>query len=350
MNSKPRRIAVAVMLGVALLAGIDRVRSEIVLFRLTQGASHSPDFPRPSLQERIAYARRANQFDRIWSARGQRDVTAELVPFLQDPDDYLRRRAARSLGLLESPAAVAPLEAALRSPRLRTNGPLGALEHTQLQLALGRIRSRGVHGTARVTAVAGSVGLSLSDLARLSQKINGPERSAHLSGTPGDLVIQEIVELLYMLAKRNEDISPVTARLTLTPGQQLTLQGAVLPPEQEIRLYLDYLSQRSVLNGDERVVEQRLLALGPQATELILQRLGEMWRHPEQYRQPRSYKLVFGLAQETRDPRVRPLLEQFRQSMNPRIRHYAELALQSIERRERERQELERLSASEPTP
>jgi hypothetical protein len=348
MSSKWRKLTVAGVLGTVLLAGVHRARSEFVVYRLTQPGPHLSHIPLPSPQERVAYARRSDQFNRIWSARSQRDVAAELIPYLQDPDEYLRIRAARALGLLESPAAEAPLAARIKE--MQPDTPWEAVELVKLQLALGRIRARNLRGEARVTRVIQSVGLSLPDLGRVTERINGPQRSASSTGTPGYAVVQDVVELLYAMAKRGEDIRPVTARLTLTPAQQLTLQGAPMPLEQEITLFLDYLSQLSVLNGDHRVVEERLLGLGSKAKERIIQRLDEMRRHPEQYRQPGSYAVLFRLAVETGDPRIPGLVQLFERHAHPDIRYDAEQTLKSIERRKREREELERLSASQPTP
>jgi hypothetical protein len=91
MKSRNRvlKVAVAIVGLVAVLAGASWVRSEFMLRTLTH-SENARRGPRLTAQERKDRQQRNRRFDNLWLAHRQRDVSAELLPFVQDPSERLR--------------------------------------------------------------------------------------------------------------------------------------------------------------------------------------------------------------------------------------------------------------------
>ena len=352
------------------VAAAQDTRSEPVarserLASLIQGAAHGHGKPisRPTVP---GYWKRRRHFDRLWAARLQRNMAADLLPFLQGPDVDLRQRAVQGLGRLESSQAEAPLSRLLQEREKLSDEQLQMLKDRQkplkdakdgerylsdqkrfedngkrlrqsglpplvLQLALGRIRSRDFKGQEKVGAFAKSIGLSWDEVIQLSEKVNNPRDRAG-EETPGYQIMEEVVDLLYTMRKRGEDISALQRPLTLNPVQELKLQAASLPVEQEIKLILDYLAQRPAVTSDELNLTGYLVALGVPAKEQVLQRLKDMKRQPERYlRGNHGYSIVFDTAAEMGDRRALPLLKHFERDTDRWVSSNAEQARQRLE-------------------
>lgn len=320
-------------MGVAAVAAgfavVQRVRSDWTVGRLVRARERSST-PFRNRAERDAWRQQYRRFCNLWLERHQRDITADLLPCLEEPGPVvLRERAARALGRLESPAAEAPLAALLQRVQRSDRTEEEAVPIHTVELALARIRSRAQPVAARVEALARSVGLSTSDLSLLSQRVNDSRSDA--AGTPGYETIEEVVDLLYSLGKRGADIHPLTERLVLSPAQQVKLKAASLPLEQEVTLLLNHLSNVSVLKGDDYVLMHHLVGLGPIASQLLIQRLDEMWHQPSRYPQPRGHKVLFRAVALTADEEAVPVLRQFGRHPNQYISAQARIAIQDIQ-------------------
>jgi uncharacterized protein YigA (DUF484 family) len=333
-NTRIWQLAIISLLGIVVVASAAQLRRQWVVGRLMHTRERSSGTLFRSRTEVDAWKQRYRQFCNLWLARHQRDITAELLPFLDEPGPVtLRERAARALGRLENPVVEATLAARLQ--QMQQNAE--AVRHKQipvhtLQLALGRLRSRHQRGAARVEAVARSVGLSIADLSLLSQRVNDPRARDHAAGSPGGEIIKEVVDLLYAMGKRGENIQPFAARLVLTPAQQVKLRAAMLPLDQEITVILDYGAQLSVVRGeDEELAEHHLVGLGPRATEHIIQRLRAFTSQRHQYGE-RGYVTLFRAANLTGDRRAIPLLKQLEEDPDAELRYFAQQARQALER------------------
>ena len=163
---------------------------------------------------RAAWPAQNRQLAQLWLAREQRDVTPELLQLLQSsqhPD--IRRRTVRALGRLEKPASLTPLQEwqkALTPAEQEATSPT-------LPLALGRIQNHALTGQQKLDAVAKSVGLSWSEVVRLSQKVNAPK--AYAQGTPADQIVDEIISVLYTMGKKGEQVQKLSSALTLSQPQ-----------------------------------------------------------------------------------------------------------------------------------
>ncbi|HEX8235311.1 MAG TPA: hypothetical protein VF600_05100 [Abditibacteriaceae bacterium] len=305
--------------------------NEAVVQSLTQGQSHSEG---EAIQdaERPALMLKRRHFIAAWRARHERKVDDEIIPYLQDPKTALRVRAARALGRLESPQAENALLALLQRMKeeAATRNPSGVREQTVL-LALARIRSRNLRGKARVDAVVQSVGLTLADLSLLSQKVNGVER-AWTKGSPGDEIVDEVVDVLYAMGKRGENIEAMNRdlKLKLTEPQQVKLQGAALPENEEIQLILDYLSKPRVLTPDVYDLAYNHLAnLGPVVLTRVMQRLQDLRRRDAA--RGAANELLIGILSNIGDRRVLNVLKEFEQDPNSELRQNARWAQEKIE-------------------
>lgn len=331
------KLAGATALGVLSVFSIGRMHSEWVLRRLTRQVEHSYNGFQPrnlrTVQQFVAWKKAARQqayrFQSLRLASSQRDIANEVITHLHDPDaPALRLRAVKLLGRLETPKAEAPLEAldALSKEdeaELRKHPntskewqslPFGT--HHTLHLALGRIRARNLRGRAKVEAVAKEVGLSWGEVVRLSYKVNDPVEGRYASSTPGYEIVDEIVDVLYTMGKRGENIGSFANTLTLREAQKIKLQGASLQLEQEVKLILDYLSLIDIERSGDADLGEHLVDLGPQAAELLLQRLGNMKKYPRQYPQHLGHIFLFRAAANFGDHRFLPLLRYFENSDN----------------------------------
>jgi hypothetical protein len=342
MNADKKRklAAIAVASVVVLITGVNWIHSEAEMSRklepLMQSAGEHLSVGFRSGEEQAAFERRRLAFESMWKARDERDVAAELLPFLSDPSENLRVRAVRALGHLESAQAEAPLQALLdKSGKAR--GPqyeaVRGVASVTLRLALGRIRSREQKGEPRIAALAKSVGLTPAELVGLSQRINS-RQGRYDAGSAADQIVEEIVDALYAMIKRGDNVSGVVKRLTLNPAQRVKLETAALPPEQEVEMLLDYLEQREIVTGDEMELGKHLSGMGPQAANQVLARLEQMQQQPKQIK-GRGYSVLFDAVAEMKGPEALPLLRRFEQNSFDRwIPHYAKLARQEIEREE----------------
>lgn len=281
----------------------------------------------------------------LWQHRGKRDISNELLPLLDKPDFQIREFAVRALSKLESPAAERPianlrvkqqqeLQAYLNARRLyesrrNSNNPImrwpvesRQISELTLRMALARIHSRNLKGQAKVEAISKEIGIPWPKLVEGSHTINGKYRF-YAYGSVGSQVIREIVDVLYTMKRRGEDINGVASDLILNPTQKIRLKGAALPEKEEAELLLDYVMPMRSITAETMPVSDYLCMLGQPAVEPVLSRLQDMKDHPQTYENTHGYGLLFLAADSLADPRVLPLLRHFENSKTNRVGHYA---------------------------
>ncbi len=311
---------------------IQRVQSVRKVEALLQSESSCPGVPKPPSYDPIKQAERtehARALYELWKARDQRDVTAEVAPFLQDGNQNLRESAMRILARLNTPAA----ETALINS-------FGVMEDDDIssdvfpiswRMTLKRAQTRNLKGWAKVNAVAGSAGLSFNEVVLLSEKINDKAKSRR-SGTQGYIVMCEIIDLLDSMARKGENIEPFANQLTLNSAQKVKLQGVALPRDQELKLIIDHvLSQNKVGINEEELGTNYLLSLGQPATEAILTSLQAVQQQQKNFKSAGLVTLMRAAAL-TEDSRSLSLLKSFENNPDPKIRYYAMQSREAIER------------------
>lgn len=327
MRIRKVKVLLPVALCGILLVGSIMWRREVKVNKLLpQGESARRSSHRFTRQERIEYAKRRELFEQLLRSRHQRDVSVDLAALLNDPvtkdlAPNLRVRVVRALGRLENPS----VQSALVSASQETQGA-GAENKSddalqmQSQLALGRTRGRDLQGSQKINALLGEAGLSFGDVARLSQKINSdPNRpvSIHYEGTPGYAALDETVDVLYEMGKNGEDIGSWQNQLTLRKAQELMLQGAALPEQQEIDLLLDHLGQVKVYTDGE--LAEHLIDVSPVASSsAAIERLKDLRDHPDKYREAACYAF-FRIPESLKDRRAIPVLKQVRQMFSEKV-------------------------------
>lgn len=325
---KTQRLKMAVVVAVFVLGGtylVGASRGRYGNADMNKLLQALPDYKhrtrhRNEAEER-AWLERNWRFANLWLARKEKDIVPEIIPFLDDPDEDLRERAAKALGRLGDVRAEAPLQQKLEQVQQiqsSTNDEAGRMVPEQtLRLALGRIRARDLKGQAKLDKVAESVDLTYAGVARLAQliqaqyKSENPDERRQAGEGQGAAVVLEFVDLLYAMGKNGENIENFEpTRLAFGPALAMKLKAATLPLEQEIQLILDYTAQPKGGAFDPSY----LVGLGPRATEMIVQRLADMHRTPQQYnlntRGAVGPTYLFDAAAMTGDPRVIPLLQQ----------------------------------------
>ena len=298
------------------------------------------------------WMQRRRRFLDLYIARHERDVVPELIPFLEDEDEHMRNQAAQILGELEDARAEASLQAKLRqvetyNARLKKSieknpnddNPLlheKLIGTRTLKLALGRIRSRDLHGLAKLNKVAQSIDLTYDEVIQLTQRLEAlytsqvPAERRQAAQSPAKEVALEFVNLLHDMGRRGEDIQNLKAdKMAFGPLIEMRLRGATMPLDEEIKMVLDHATSPQGGVFDPLY----LLGLGPRAVEMLVQRLKDIAHDPAKYHlgEPQAlnngYVQLFRAAALTGDPRVIPLLEQLTKHSNSKVRSYAEQTL-----------------------
>lgn len=293
-----------------------------------QIAGHIADVDGGGPEELRKRTRNKWRYLRVWFGRDQHDVSGEITEFLDPSDTQLAVRASRALARLERPGA----ESALKETQQHLTPFKKQFLEIPLRSALARIQTRQLRGSTRIEAVSRDFDLSLNGLAELSRRVNAPK--AMLGGTKGAQILEEIVDLLYSMADRGENIDRIVQRLTLHPAHMTRLRAAPLPVKQEAQMILDYLSQVEMQTGpDNDLANVYLIELGPQVNDVIVKALEDVARHPEKYsgRKPnpsypgshfeqQSYRSIFEAAASSGDERTVPLFQQIEGAKQPHLR------------------------------
>ena len=308
MKNKKRLVGIGAV-SVALLVTLWG-QSEWKVRQLSQPQAHLNARP-VSPQLRAAWPAQNQQLAQLWLARQQRDVTPELLQLLQSsqhPD--IRRRTVRALGRLEKSATLAPLQTWQKT---LTPAEQEALSPT-LPLAIGRIQSHDLIGQKKLDAVAKSVGLSWGEIVRLSQKVNAPK--AYAQGTPADQIVDEIVDVLYSMGRKDVSVRELSGMLTIPQPQKLMIESSSLPKSQEFEVEINYLSRIEILNGPNYELIDHLRSFSPDSAKVAISRLTEMKRNPNSYPKKVNYKALFIVATGNNYSPSVSVLKQFEQSSN----------------------------------
>ncbi|BCM89298.1 hypothetical protein IAD21_01143 [Abditibacteriota bacterium] len=253
---KLRHIFVAIACGVLLRGGagqaIDR-QSEIKVQQLMRPRGETV-LPPNDRGERVQRARRLLL---LWQSRNKKDITFQVVPFLQDRDVSIRESAVRVLVRLRNQNVKRTVIPLLRSFLAK---PVGQkpIDPWILKLALGYNRSRDLQGQKRLDAFAQSVGLTWRQVVRLSQVVDSG--SAYMvANTVGQEIMDELMRVLTEMGHRGEDIKPFYRQLSLTNAQNVLLRTASLKPTIRVTSILNYLARLDVVRDDELLSRQLVL-------------------------------------------------------------------------------------------
>jgi hypothetical protein len=341
--SKKQWCIIAVILIVTTSAiGARHQHRESVLNDLARAELRREDEPFVDSKDKDLWSKRNRRFAEIWLARKARNVTEEILPYLDDPFYPTRVAAVRAIGRLEDPHAEPSLKAKLDllskdKDKIVTHGDRARMiPATTLQFAIGRIQSRDLKGRAKVEALAKSMGLTWAEVGELSYKCNGRFKGAHAAaGSPAIEIVREFVDVLYRMGKKGENIEPLANSLTLSPAQQVQIKAAKLSTEEEITLILDYAVSLKGVGGDsEHLIEEHLMDLGPRANEMLRKKLEDIKEHPERYPDDEygtGRVTLLRAAGLSNDQRMLPLVKYFASSSNKWTRYDARRARDQIE-------------------
>lgn len=294
------------------------------------------------------FLKRSRVFLQLWRERNKRNITPQLLEFLNDPAIGIREHAARALGVLERPEGEKPLvaemdkwkqyEEKLRHPS-QMPGPQAEpnfISKFTIKLSLGRIRSHKLKGRAKLDCIAKEFGFDYEGIAQMSQKLDqqlrNPDTIQRQTAARSEAypLMTEFLNTFYVMRVQGQDLKALGAeRLASGPLGEVVLRASDASPEERIRLFVDYAT---TAKGGENVARY-LANLGPSATDAILGRLQELQLHPEAYdaknliptKPPVGYALFLS-AVVADDARAKTVLEQLRSHPNLWIRTFAERA------------------------
>jgi hypothetical protein len=223
----------------------------------------------------FASARRAQKvkarLQGLWHQRGQKKVARLILPYANDPALDIQYEAVRMLGRLEDPIALPTLQNLAKrigAPfRLDAGISEGMMLYPLAPIAVGRIKSHNLSGKRKIEVVVAELGLDFPALVRLSAQIN---RDGHAGFRPGNIVMEEVVDILYQQKKRRVAVDAMARALTLRSSQRTLLNTASLPPAQAAKVLLSYLAQARVAGGDEAAVVEYWENLGPMGRQVAL--------------------------------------------------------------------------------
>lgn len=349
-----RRFSPLLLLGVCLLSSAAVADEGATIEKLLQPK------PRPGrvgpLYNNKPDLERSRVLTQLWRERDTRDITPELLVFLDDPSVALRESAARFLGELECAQAEAPLQNEVKREEEhrkkildqftqwqtgdRTTPPPQMEGHQfvsrfTLRLALGRIRSHNFQGRAKLDRIANEFGLDYDGIVKmtveLGRRLDDDARKRGAYESEGNSLALAFIDTLYLMGKAGEDLSQLEVdKMAFAPGLVLRLKGASLSSEDEAKMWLDHATGSKM--GIFYV--PFLLDIGPVAVELLFQRLNDISTHPTTYGISKDNAPLLGLrslfeaATQSGDSRAVAVLEKFRNSDNEQVRGDAARSLE----------------------
>ena len=251
-----------------------------------------------------------------WHSRTQKDVTPRLLELSNDSDANIRERAVRLLGRLEAPDALPVLQQKLQTvERARTKPYVSGQGSYQdapeyvpievLQLAIGRIESRPLQGRAKLDKMLEAVqfmspsqhpkSLVWADVVEFSRRANVVQGEEHLRfGSPARRVFDEVVDVFHSEKQAGHDMTGLQRQLFLSEAQQMFLDTANLPLEEQIRRVTEFGLQIKNYGVEEaRLITDYLLSLPPQIVRTeVNQKLADVLAHPQNY--PTMSEVRFG--------------------------------------------------------
>jgi hypothetical protein len=330
-NHKLRTVAawaICSLLSVGLLSGG-------LMYLQLPALSVSGDHPeetipgKDSFQSTRTRVRVFEKLDALWKQRRTKNIVKNVLPFVKHPLLTVQLKAVTMLGRLENPIALVELNA--MKAKLSGNNNLmaeGEMASSPLNfavpLAIGRIRSRGLHGKKKVEAVLAPLGLTFNHLAAFTHQISG-DKYGRLK--VGNRVVEEVLDVLYIQKRKGEDISSLIGRLKLRPGQKMLLQAAQSSPETQAKVILDYITLPGIGGGDEGWMTNYLLDLGPKSRKVALDYSARIFRDRKKYPAPVGYiDVLYALAIDE-EPGAKALLTKWGRDRDQLVRGRATQSL-----------------------
>lgn len=281
---------------------------------------------------------RAQRFGQLWLSRRKRKIAPQLIQMLADePNLGLRRALVVALGRLEDPQAEKPLRLLLKNAQSHPAARRDQVEPYQIRLALGRIKSRQLKGTAKLNAIAREVGKTWPSLQQDAQRLRVKLRDRigvyEAQESDDRFIIEEFYDVLYRMGKRGENIRALGAyNVVLWPQQKPLLSASALSDKQESRFWI----KRATPPSSVGLYPSHLLELGPQVPNELLQAmkvaLVTAQRNPSSVAGNKIVGLrsLFIAAVATGDKRFIPILRSFTAVSDSWVKHYSSGAIQRL--------------------
>jgi len=320
-------IIFGIVLAGSIVAGAPYLRREVYLRDLTRGENKR--------QETVLTAEQSATYERfvdLWFRKSDSDVVPKLISMLNTSNLQLTSRIVKALGRLEDPSAEKPLQHLLeRAKRVKDPQATLGVSKLTLDLALSRIRTRKLQGERRLISVSKAIGLSLSEVTKLSQLVYANRNSS--AASEGSQIVDEFIDIMYSMGKKGDNIDALSHKFSLKPPEKIYLKGASLSTEAEIELIIDYaIGRDGVSGGDIRLIQNHLLALGPKAVDKIIYRLERFQQERGDYGN-RGYVTLFRAAIRSGDPRVLKPLKVIAKDSDRWVGFYARQAIRFFEQK-----------------
>lgn len=336
MHIRPKVILIAALIVGVGVAVNEHLQTKYAVARLnglvlSPGENQRrPGAPRTTRQQ-VAYVKRHQSLSIAWATRHEKDVLPCVLPLLNESDAWLRLRAVRILGRLESNRALS----ALKNMERQVSAARSGTEYDQrqavplpiLRLAIGRIETKSLRGQARLDELAKCLGLKWADVKVLSEGIN--KKIGSSGGTRG-MVWREILDVIYQMGKGGQDIKAFRNQLVLVPPEKVYLDCAT-PGTEEPTVILSYFtSVKAVKYDSDYMLMDHYCSLGAKSRTALLAKLNEVVRRPQKYRSGRSYYCFFSMAARLGDRQTLPALQSLAGDHDSTLRYYANSAIQNI--------------------
>ena len=231
-------------------------------FPLRPTVARRTAMPYHTPQEKKAYENRARQFGRLWLARRKKNVTPQLLQMLdKEPTPGLRQAIVIALGRIEDPQATKPLQNLLVKANAQQPGHIASpsaislrddIPPYQIKLALGRIRARDLKGTAKLNAVAKTVGTTWPALkqtaAQLKAKMRVPTGIYEVKDSKQRFILEEFYDVLYRMGKHGEDIQRMGAMDLAIWSTDLQDQAASQFAQEQGKIFTASLSNQAEID------------------------------------------------------------------------------------------------------
>lgn len=310
-------------------------------------------------QEQTAYRGRTRKFARLWLGRNQRNVTPDLLQMLKaEPSSQLRAAIVVALGRIENPQALQPLQSLLVNAQAqqRVSSPNNIILRDdipvfRIRLALGRIKSRGLKGTAKLNTVAREVGKSWPSLKQDAQRMRVKLQSRmgiyEVQKSEDRAIVEEFYDVLYRMGKRGENIRALGAFELILWKNDTTNVGNGIRSAEQAKLFasslsnrkeIDFWFKRSLPPSTAWLSAGHVLSLGPQVPDVLMTHLKLALRQikakPSLVEGTGAYRGLFNVAVATGERRFLPILRDFQKIDDPQhgMRIRATVAIEQLEK------------------
>ncbi len=270
--------------------------------------------------------KRSFAFARIWEQRYTRDISAELLPFVDDADEELSERALRALGRLEKTTVLSELEKRRKAQEAaiqagKTDAAQRPKRYFDFDTPIARIESRNLHGRKKIEFVLTHMegNWTWEKAVEVSHKMKEP--LAYIRTPRPARVYQlrhllEVVDMLYSMSKKGENIQELRRPFLFSKPQNDQLDGAKMTPKQEAEHLLDCSLQVDRPGDDEEYVYgSHLLSLGEPARSALKKRLEQILLDKPKFTHRFPLIVMLHTAARTGDRSYLPLFDRFQKEM-----------------------------------